>query len=314
MSGGYIYPLSKEITRRHVRFVNRFRMAVAGDIYYRNDLDISKKYPTLIVGAPYGGVKEQGPCIYADELAKRGFVVLTFDQSFMGDSEGEPRNVSDPSIFVEIFSACIDYLGVKEPLVNREKIGIIGICGSGGFALSCAQSDTRVKAICTCSMYVMSDAARLNMDKEALYARKEQLSKQRWIDFENNKPSLHPAFGEEVIDKVPENMPEPSAEWMRFYALKRGHHINAIGAFTDTSDLSFINFDLLSHIEEISPRPILMIVGDRAHSRFFSENVYKKALMPKELYVVKDAEHIDLYDRIDRIPFDKIADFFQKNL
>lgn len=314
MSYGYITKLNENVERRHVRFYNRFHIAIAGDLYTPKDLDTTRKYPALIVGAPYGGVKEQGPCVYANELAQRGFVVLTFDQVFMGESGGEPRNVSSPELFTESFSAGVDYLGTKVDFVDREKIGVIGICGSGGFALSAAQSDTRIKAIATTSMYVMTDAARLGQTPEQIKESKEKLARQRWIDAENGYPEYIPSFPEEPLDKVPEGIKEPAAEWQRFYAIKRGHHPHARGGFTTTSQLSMINYNLLDHVDEISPRPVLLIVGDRAHSQFFSENVYEKLLEPKELYVVKDAEHIDLYDRVDRIPFDKLENFFKNNL
>lgn len=191
---------------------------------------------------------------------------------------------------------------------------MIGICGSGGFALSAAQCDTRIKAVATVSMYVMTDAARLGMDKAQIQSAKESLSRRRWADFENGAPELCPAFPETPFDKVPEGVEEPAAEWLRFYAVKRGHHPNAIGSFTTTSNLSMMNFNLLDHVDEISPRPILFVVGDRAHSRFFSDDVYARAAEPKEMFVVKDAEHIDLYDRTDRIPFDKLEEFFKTNM
>lgn len=314
MAYGYIAELDKNVERKHVRYNNRFGLAIAADVYTAKNIDKTKKHPAIIIGAPYGGTKEQGPCVYANELAKRGFVVLTFDQSFMGESGGEPRNLSDPSIFTENFSAAVDYLGTKETLVDREKIGVIGICGSGGFALSAAQCDTRIKAVATASMYVMTDAARLGMSNEQLQETKRQLANQRWIDAEKGFPEYIPSFPETPLESVPQGVAEPAAEWLRFYAVKRGHHPNARGGFTTTSNLSFLNFNLLDHIDEVSPRPILMIVGDRAHSKFFSENVYRKASEPKELYVVEDAEHIDLYDRVDRIPFDKLEDFFKSNM
>lgn len=313
MSEYYIFELSENVERKHVSYKNRYGMKIVGDLYTAKDIDLSKKYPALIVGAPYGGVKEQGPGVYANQLAQRGFVVLTFDTSFMGDSEGEPRHVSSPEIFSENFSAGVDYLGLQS-IVDREKIGVIGICGSAGFALSAAQMDTRIKAIATTSMYDMSVAGRSFMDKDAILATKEKLSKQRWIDAENGYPEYIPYFPEQPLDKVPEELEEPTAEWFRFYATKRGHHPNARGGFTSTSDLAFLNYRLLDYINEISPRPILFIVGDRAHSKFFSENAYAAANEPKELYVVEDAEHIDLYDRLDRIPFDKLEEFFKSNL
>ena len=313
MGSGYICKLSKKVERKSVEFKNRYGLSVVGDLYTEKNFKKDTKYPAIIVGAPYGGVKEQGPAVYANELAQRGFVVLTFDQSFMGESAGQPRNVSSPDIFVENFSACVDFLGVQS-FVDREKIGVIGICGSGGFALSAAQVDTRIKAVSVVSMYDMTVAARLGFDKKSLQKEKERLSYQRWVDFENGFPEYKPSFPEKPFKKVPEGVPEPDAEWLRFYAVKRGFHPNARGGFTTTSNMAFINFSLLSHIDEISPRPILFVVGDRAHSRFFSDDAYKKAKMPKEMYVVEDAEHIDLYDRVDRIPFDKLEDFFKSNL
>lgn len=313
MSNYYIFDLSEKVKKKHVSYQNRYGMKIAGDLYTAKDIDLYGKHPALIVGAPYGGVKEQGPCVYANELAQRGFIVLTFDTSFMGDSEGNPRHVSSPEIFTENFSAGVDYLGL-ENFVDREKIGVIGICGSGGFALSAAQMDTRIKAVATTSMYDMTVAGRGAMTKEMIQATKEKLSMQRWIDAENGYPEYIPFFPDHPLDEVPSELEEPTAEWFRFYALKRGHHPNARGGFTSTSDLAFLNYRLLDYIDEISPRPILFIVGDRAHSKFFSENAYAAANQPKELYVVEDAEHIDLYDRVDRIPFDKLEKFFKSNL
>ncbi|MDE7329387.1 MAG: alpha/beta hydrolase [Clostridia bacterium] len=313
MIGNYIANLSQNVNRKHVRYRNRYGMTIAGDLYLADSFDTNKKYSAIIVGAPYGGVKEQGPCVYAGELAKRGFAVLTFDQSFMGDSSGEPRHISSPDIFVENFSAAVDFLGLQS-FVYREKIGAIGICGSGGFALSAAQCDTRIKAVATASMYDMSVAARLGMDKKQVKEAKEALSKQRWVDAENGYPEYIPYFPETPLESVPKDLEEPTAEWFRFYALKRGHHPEARGGFSTTSNMAMMNFKLLDYINEISPRPILFIVGDRAHSKFFSEDAYKAASQPKELYVVGDAEHIDLYDRVDRIPFDKLEKFFNDNL
>ncbi len=310
----YIHPLSESVERTHVRYPNRYGLMLAGDLYTAKGMDRSQPQMAVIVGAPYGGVKEQGPCVYANELAQRGFVVLTFDPCYMGESEGEPRHVSSPELFTENFSAGVDFLGLQ-PFVDREKIAVLGICGSGGFALSAAQMDTRIKAVVTASMYDMTVAARMGQTPEQILEAKKTLAAQRWKDAENGyMPQYIPTFPETPLEEVPADMPEPDAEWFRFYAVKRGHHVRARGGFTTTSNLPFLNFDLLSHLDEISPRPILFLVGDRAHSRFFSEGAYAKALEPKEMYVVKDAEHIDLYDRTDRIPFDKIEDFLKTNL
>lgn len=310
----YICALNENVERTHVRYPNRYGLMLAGDLYTAKDMDKTKPQMALIVGAPYGGVKEQGPCVYANELAQRGFVVLTFDPCYMGESEGEPRHVSSPELFTENFSAGVDFLGLQH-FVDREKIAVLGICGSGGFALSAAQVDTRIKAVVTASMYDMTVAARMGQTPEQILEAKNALAAQRWKDAENSyMPEYIPVFPETPLDEPPAGIPEPDAEWFRFYAVKRGHHERARGGFTTTSNIPFINFDLLSHLEEISPRPILFIVGDRAHSKVFSQNAYEKALEPKELYTVEDAEHIDLYDRIDRIPFDKIEAFFKGNL
>ncbi|WP_295730577.1 alpha/beta hydrolase [uncultured Limosilactobacillus sp.] len=313
MSFGYITKLATSVERKSVSFNNRFKTKLAGDLYYAKDLDLTKAHPALIIGAPYGGVKEQGPAVYANELAQRGFVVLTFDQVNMGDSAGEPRRLSSPELFTESFSAAVDFLGVEVPFVDRNQLGVIGICGSGGFSLAAAANDPRIKAVVTASMYDITDIrGMMNPTADQLAKMKEELAQQRWEDYANGVPEYKPAFPTKPypsVDDLPETDPI-SNEWNRFYAVKWGFHIHARGNFTTTSNLAMMQFPALAYIDEISPRPILFIVGDHAHSRSFSDRAYKLAKEPKEMYVVDDCEHIDLYDRVDKIPFAKIQQFF----
>ena len=308
----YTFVLDEHVNRTSVSYPNRYGIRIAADLYTAKDMEETSKHPALVIGPPYGGVKEQGPGVYANQLAQRGFVVLAFDPAFMGDSGGEPRHVSSPDIFAENFSAGVDYLGTL-PYVDREKIGAVGICGSGGFALSAAQVDTRIKAVATASMYDITDGSRMPFDtpekRAELFA---QLGRQRWQDFESGIPEYLPSFPETPAEEVPEGLDPVSAEFFSYYGLKRGHHPHARGGFTTTSMMAMMNFRSLDFVDQISPRPILMIVGENAHSKFYSENVYKAAAEPKELYIVPDAIHIDLYDRVDKIPFDKMEDFFKK--
>ena len=310
---GYICELNPTAERTHVRYNNRYGIALAGDLYTAKELDKSKKYPAVVIGAPYGGVKEQGPCVYANELAGRGFIVLAFDPCYMGESAGEPRRVSSPDLFSENISAGVDFLGLL-PYVDREKIGAVGICGSGGFALSAAAVDTRIRAVVTASMYDMSYAVRVGQTAGQIAAVKEKLSLQRWKDAENGYPEYIPSFPEEPAQSVPDEMQGIQREFYEFYATKRGHHPYARGGFTTTSDLSFLNYPLLYHIAEISPRPILFIVGERAESRFFSDTAYANAAEPKQLLVVPDCNHVDLYDDVKKIPFDTIGTFLKDSL
>ena len=304
----YICRLHEQVERKHVRYRNRYGIALAGDLYTAKNMDQNRRHMAVIVGAPYGGVKEQGPAVYANELAMRGFVVLTFDPCYMGESGGEPRHVSSPDLFSENISAGVDYLGLQS-FVDREKIGVIGICGSGGFALSAAAVDTRIKAVVTASMYDMSAASRLGLSSEQIQKEKEKLSQQRWVDAENGYPEYIPSFPEEPAAVIPDEMQGIFQEFFEFYATKRGHHPNARGNFTSTSALSFMNYGLNDHIDEISPRPVMFIVGDRAESRVFSDMAYEKAAEPKRLVVVPDCKHVDLYDDTSKIPFDEMERF-----
>ena len=308
---------SDKVIHEKVFYPNRYGITVAADLYLPKNIDRSKTYAALLVGTPYGGVKEQGAGIYAQTMAERGFIAMAFDESYNGESSGEPRHVSSPDIFVEDFSAGVDFLGTR-PFVDRNKIGVIGICGSGGFALTAAQVDHRIKAVATASMYDMSRVIRKGwkdtMSDEQRSKLLDQLGEQRWKDFENGSPLLPQGFPKEAADSIPEGLDPISSEFWEYYAMPRGHHPRSHGPFTQTSNMAFMNFPLLNYIDTISPRPILFIMGEKAHSRYFTEDAYKMAAEPKELYIVPGARHIDLYDRTDMIPFDKLTDFFTKAL
>ncbi len=308
---------SNSVDHEKVSYKNRFGITVSADKYLPKGLDKSKKHPAILVGTPYGGVKEQGAGIYAQTMAERGFVTIAFDESYNGESGGQPRRVSSPDIFVEDFSAGVDYLGTL-PFVDRNRIGAIGLCGSGAFAITAAQVDHRIKAVATASMYDMSRFMR-NGWKDAMTDEQrnqtlDQLAEQRWKDVDNGTPELTPAFPSEPADKIPEGLDPITSEFFEYYAMKRGHHPNSIAAFTKTSAMSFMNFPLMDHIKSISPRPILFIMGENAHSRYFTEDAYEMAAEPKELLIVPGARHIDLYDDVKLIPFDKITSFFGKYL
>jgi len=310
----YTFELSDNVSREHVFYPNRYGIKLAADLYTAKELDKNAKHPAIVIGPPYAGTKEQGPGVYANQLAQRGFVVLAFDPAFMGESGGEPRHVSSPDIFTENFSAGVDYLGCL-PYVDREKIGTIGICGSGGFSLSAAQIDTRIKAVVTSVLVDISSNADA-LTPEERTALLNQLGEQRWVDFESRNPEYIPSFPKETATEIPEGLDPMSAEFYSYYALERGHHPNATGNFTTTSQLSFMNFKLLSHLDTISPRPVLMIAGENAMSRSLTEAVYAQLgeAEGNALCIVSDANHVDLYDDINKIPFDQIEEFFNNNL
>jgi fermentation-respiration switch protein FrsA (DUF1100 family) len=311
------FQLSDKVTMEPVQYKNRYGITVAAHLYLSKDIDKSKKYPAIVIGTPYGGVKEQGAGIYAQNMAERGFVAIAFDESYNGESGGEPRRTSSPDIFVEDFSAGVDFLGTL-PYVDRNKIGAIGICGSGAFSLTAAQVDYRIKAVATASMYDMSRVKHYGwmdgMTDEQRIAHLDMLAEQRWKDVDNGSPQLTPSFPLKPAESIPEGLDPISSEFFEYYAMKRGFHPNSIAAFTVVSDMAFMNFPLLNYIETISPRPILFIMGENAHSRYFTEDAYKRAAEPKELVIIPGARHIDLYDRVDMIPFDKLELFFNNNL
>lgn len=311
----YTFKLSDKVTRQKVTFKNRYGITLSGDLYLPKNTG-TKKLAALVISGPFGAVKEQSSGLYANEMAARGFAVVAFDPSYTGESSGEPRNVASPDINTEDFSAAVDFLGLHKN-VDRSKIGIIGICGFGGFALNAAAVDKRIKAVAASTMYDMTrvlskgynDATTLEQRTQIL----AQLSEQRWKDAEAGKFS----YGAKLNGDLKGNEPQFVKEYFDYYRTARGYHarsVNSTGSWTATNALSFMNMPILSYIKEISPRPLLLIAGEKAHSRYFSEDAFKMASEPKELIVIPNAVHTDFYDQIDIIPFTKLEDFFTKNL
>lgn len=308
----YIFQLSDNVVRTHVYYDTRFGIEIAGDLYVAKDLDQSRKYPAIVIGPPFGGVKEQGPGVYANELAQRGFVVLTFDPAYHGYSGGSPRYTTSTFLYAEDFCAGVDFLGTL-PYVDREKIGSIGICGSGGFSIAAASMDTRIKAVVTSAMYDISGMS--GMKGEMRNRMLEGAAQQRWAYVDSGEPTVQYAYPEAPLDEVPDDIQGLNREWWTFYATHRGWHPNARGNSNSISQADMMTFPGTHHIDDISPRPILFITGDIAHSRGMSEEAYGRAAEPKELFVAEGGVmHIDLYDDVTKIPFDKIESFFKENL
>lgn len=311
---GYTFVLDPRVERTPVRYTNRYGIEIAADLYAPKELDRHARHAAVVIGPPHGGVKEQGPGVYANQLATAGFIALAFDPSYNGESGGKPRHVTSPEIFAEDFSAGVDHLG-SLPYVDRNRIGALGICGSGGFALSAAQVDPRIKAVVTSAMYDISGVKRNGWENKGTDEERRQVlqdvAEQRWKDVDAGQPALQPTFPS-VFN--PEGLDPTTAEFHEYYVADRGHHPRSIGAFTITSEAAHINFGELRWLTDISPRPILLITGDVAHSRYFSEDVYAQAAEPKELVVVPGARHIDLYDDTDLIPVEKIVAFYSANL
>lgn len=307
------------VTVEKVTFKNQYQMEVVGNFFIPKNLDKSKKNAAIIVGHPMGAVKEQSSNLYATKMAEKGFITLAIDLPFWGESEGEPRNVVSPDIYAEAFSAAVDFLGTRE-IVDRNKIGVIGICGSGSFTISAAKIDPRLKAIATVSMYDMGDANRNALNNSlSLEQRKKiiaQAAQQRYVEFEGGKTE----YTSGTVHEINENSHPIEKEFYDFYRTARGGFTPKGGSSkttthpTLTSNTKFMNFYPFSDIETISPRPMLFITGDKAHSKEFSEKAYKRAAEPKELYYVKGAGHVDLYDRIELIPFDRLETFFKNSL
>lgn len=307
------FPKSAKVDHKKVAFKNRYGILLAADLYQPKNA--SGKLAAIAVGGPFGAVKEQSSGLYAQTMAERGFVTLAFDPSYTGESGGEPRNVASPDINTEDFSAAVDFLGLQ-PTVDRERIGVIGICGWGGMALNAVAVDKRVKAVAASTMYDMTRVMSKGYNDSVTLAQRtqmlEQLSQQRWKDAEKGSPAYQPPYNKLQGGEAPFLV-----DYHDYYAKPRGYHpraVNSLNAWTQTTPLSFMNMPILTYIAEISPRPVLFIHGEKAHSRYFSETAYAAAAQPKELVVIPGASHVDLYDRLDVIPFDKLTSFFRQHL
>ena len=278
---------SESVTMRQVTFPNQYKMNIAGNLFLPKNLDQKKKHAAIIVGHPMGAVKEQSANLYAVKMAEQGFVTLSVDLAFWGGSEGRPRNAVSPDLYAETFSAAVDFLGTN-PLVDRERIGVIGICGSGSFAISAAKIDPRLKAIATISMYDMGAANRNGLRHGMTLEQRKRIlreaAEQRYAEFTGGETR----YTSGTVHELTETSTPIEREFYAFYPF--------------------------SDIETISPRPMLFIAGEKAHSIEFSEDAYRLAAEPKELHIVPGAGHVDLYDRVSLIPFGKLTDFFTKNL
>ena len=328
-----IFPQSNQVEHRKVSFKNRYGITLVGDLYIPKNAQ--GKLQAIAVGGPFGAVKEQSSGLYAQTLAERGFVTLAFDPSYTGESGGEPRNVPSPEINTEDFSAAVDYLGSLDN-VNRDNIGILGICGWGGFALNAAVSDPRIKAVATSTMYDMTRVAangyEINMKQnakgsydrapaqnaDARYKMKSDMSNARWETSKNGYSALLPANN---LRK--EQFTADTAQFIReysdFYTTKRGFHPRAVnsnpdGSWTITGMLPLINMPILQRAAELRA-PALVVHGENAHSRYFGEDAFKSlGSKDKELFIVPGASHIDLYDNANKIPYDKFESFFKAKL
>lgn len=329
-----IFPKSEKVDHRKVTFKNRYGITLAADLY--TPKNTQGKLAAIAVSGPFGAVKEQSSGLYAQTLAERGFVTLAFDPSFTGESSGEPRNMPSPEINTEDFSAAVDFLGSLEN-VDREHIGILGICGWGGFALNAALSDTRIKAVGTSTMYDMTRVSangyeiKMTPNAQGTYDRfsgntpearrkmKEQMNNARWESAKKGYASYLPANNLDPKTITPET-PKFIVEYADFYRTERGFHPRAVNSnpehsWADTGMLPLINMPILHYAAEMQT-PALLVHGEKAHSRYFSEDAYKQiGSKNKELYIVPDATHVDLYDnKAGKIPFDKFEEFYKKNL
>ncbi len=308
------FPKSDKVNVQKVCFKNRYGINLEGDLYIPKNGQ--GKMAAIAISGPFGAVKEQASGLYAQTLAERGFVTLAFDPSYTGESGGEPRYMASPDINTEDFMAAVDFLSVQNN-IDPEKIGILGICGWGGMALNAAALDTRVKATVTSTMYDMS---RVNTygyfdktDENARYEMKKSLNAQRIEDFKSGTYKR----GGGVVDPLPKDAPQFVKDYYAYYKTKRGYHLRSLNSnegWNVTGCQSFMNQPILAFADEIRSA-VLMIHGEKAHSRYFSEDAFKKLKGEnKELMIIEGANHVDLYDNFEKIPFDKIESFFKSYL
>lgn len=310
---------SDRVTLRKVTFKTQYQTTVAGNLFLPKGLDQSAKIAAIVVGHPMGAVKEQSANLYATKMAEQGFAAMSIDLPFWGESEGLPRNAVSPDAYAEAFSAAVDFLGTR-PFVDRERIGAIGICGSGSFVISAAKIDPRMKAIATVSMYDMGAASRDALNHSLSVAQRKEIivaaAQQRYVEFGGGKTEY---IGGTTHQLTADTDPI-QREFYDFYRTPRGEFTPIGGSRettthpTLTSVVKFMNFYPFNDIETISPRPMLFISGDQAHSREFSQEAYRRAAEPKELVWIPGAGHVDLYDRVDLIPFAKLTGFFRRHL
>ena len=309
------FPRSKKLDHQKVTFKNRYGITLAADLYLPKTRG-NKRLAALAVGGAFGAVKEQTSGLYAQTMAERGYIALAFDPSYTGESGGEPRYVASPDINTEDFCAAVDYLATRDE-VDENRIGILGICGFGGFALNAAAIDTRIKATVASTMYDMSRVTAKGyfdkMDTDARYELRRQLNAQRTEDYKNGTYAL--AGG--VADPLPEDAPQFVKDYHAYYKTPRGYHkrsLNSNGGWNKTSSLPFINMPILAYSNEIRSA-VLLIHGEKAHSRYFSEDAFKTLQGPnKELLIIPGATHVDLYDNPEAIPFDKLEQFYKEYL
>ena len=312
-----VFPKSEKVDHKKVTFVNRYGITLASDMYTPKDAE--GKLPAIAVCGPFGAIKEQSSGLYAQTMAERGFLTIAFDPSFTGESGGMPRRVASPDINTEDFSAAVDFLSVQDN-VDPEKIGIIGICGWGGIAINAAAADTRIKATVASTMYNMTRVGAKgyfddNDSEEERFAMRQAFSKQRTEDYKAGQYTR----GGGVVDPLPDDAPQFVKDYFDYYKTDRGYHVrsgNSNDGWNVTSNIPFMNFDLLRYADEIR-NAVLVLHGEKAHSRYMGEDAFKLLKGDnKELVIVPNATHCDLYDGGDNdyIPFDKLVEFFQKNL